>query len=288
MRNLKKKNHRAAGTGWRTYEHWRNSCNCGAWSWLFVTLIHDPKICDEGNRFFFNRVPILGVLRALLLWAPLTHKIQNFSCSPQNYKPKPGPEFPISLTLSCKQISVLSGMCTHGLQSRIFWQQLSPSASGVRCSQSPCSSPGPMGRAALGHSVPEVGAQGGTRPSWNPTGPKPMVGPGSAWSHQCSRACREQGPETQTVKVQLQTKLPSQSSTGQEPRESQEPGTKARESFSPPPVLKVLSPGIPYTLEASRSVQLFNQWLCVSLPFFQAWAEVSSHPGWSIHPPQLR
>lgn len=41
-------------------------------------------------------------------------------------------------------------------------KQLSLSGSGVRYSQSPRGSPGPVCRTALDHSTPEAGAQGGT------------------------------------------------------------------------------------------------------------------------------
>ena len=49
-------------------------------------------------------------------------------------------KFPIPrvfLSRLSKEISILSGMCTVGFRLAILWQQLSPSGSGVRCSQPP-------------------------------------------------------------------------------------------------------------------------------------------------------
>ena len=118
----------------------------------------------------------LGGMRALLLGALLSHKTQNFSCSPQNYKPKPHPEVPHflscpvwSLSQPLNQISTLSGMCACGSQSHHLLQQPSPSGPGVRCSQPPHSGPGPTCCTALDHSVLEAGGQRGTHPSMGPS-----------------------------------------------------------------------------------------------------------------------
>ena len=105
-------------------------------------------------------------------------------------------------------------------------QQLSPSGSGVRCSQSPCSSPRPLCHAALDHSVLEAGAQGGTCPSVGPClqekapihmGSKPLVGPASAWFHkhfclhgeqgQCPRMSKMQKPRERAC-TKLQSPVP--------------------------------------------------------------------------------
>ena len=89
------------------------------------------------------------------------------------------------------------------------------------------------------------------------------------------------------TQVHLQSKVPGQNSMNQE---SQEPAPSAKcqrakkASFSLPPVLKVLSSGIPCTLEASGSVLLFNQWWCLSLPLFLGMGRVSSHPGQASSP----
>ena len=127
--------------------------------------------------------------------------------------------FYLSLSWSHKQTPssadcVLMGfrvVTSIGFKVSIFLQQLSPSGSGVRCSQCPFSSPGPMCHAALDHSVPDTVAKIVTCPNVGPclqeqaskhVGPKPLVGPASAWFHKCSHIYGEQGQTPRVSKCQ--------------------------------------------------------------------------------------
>ena len=114
-----------------------------------------------------------------------------------------------------------------GFRVAISLQQLSLSGSGMRCSQSPCSRPGPC---AMLHWItvsrrPEL--REARVPAQDPAsrggllsmqGLSPM-GPASAWTHECSETCGEQGPETQSVQVDLCPKVPNTSALSQEPRQ---------------------------------------------------------------------
>ena len=53
---------------------------------LVALCAHDPKICVEGNMFLLIGFQFVG--------AESTPETQNFSCSPEDYKPKPPPEVP--------------------------------------------------------------------------------------------------------------------------------------------------------------------------------------------------
>ena len=123
-------------------------------------------------------VPIWGWLRALL-----SYKTQDF-CSSNITSQNNTQKFLLSLSVLLEFKPAMKtdlhplwkSTALVGDRVAIFSQQLSPSGSGVRCSQSPCRSPGPMCRAALDHSVPESGVQRGLCPSvklclqkWLPT-----------------------------------------------------------------------------------------------------------------------
>ena len=87
------------------------------------------------------------MLRALLLRASPPMR-PNTSLAPQKaISQNHAQKFPISisvlfwsLSLPCKQVSILSGRCTVRLRAAIFSQHSSLSGSGVHCSQASCSS----------------------------------------------------------------------------------------------------------------------------------------------------
>ena len=85
-------------------------------------------------------------LRALLLRVLLFHETQNSPCSPKVYKPKPFPEVPHFLICPSASHANRSPSSLQsalvGFRVSILSQQLSPSGSGVCCSQPPCSGSG--------------------------------------------------------------------------------------------------------------------------------------------------
>ena len=118
------------------------------------------------KQVFINRAPTLRAVRALQLWALLSHKTQKFSCSPKDHKPKPCLE--VLHFLICPSASHVNKSPSFlecalmGFRVVIFLEQLSSSGSGVCCSQFPCGSPGTMCCVTLVHSVLKSGAQEGT------------------------------------------------------------------------------------------------------------------------------
>ena len=170
-------------------------------------------------------------LRELLLWEPLSPTRPRISLAPQktDYKPEV-PHFlirPFRAYAGLTNRSPSSLECAFmGFRVAISLQQLSLSGSGMRCSQSPCSRPGPC---AMLHWItvsrrPEL--REARVPAQDPAsrggllsmqGLSPM-GPASAWTHECSETCGEQGPETQSVQVDLCPKVPNTSALSQEPR----------------------------------------------------------------------
>ena len=157
--------------------------------WLLGAIIWPNDLCWR-KQLFINRVPTLGVLRALLLWVLLSHETQNSFCSLKGYKPKPCPEvlhFLICPWASQANRSLSSLECALvSFRATIFLQVLSLSGSGGHNSRSLCSGPETMCCATLDHSDPEAATQGGTHPHVGPwlqscapihTGSKPLMGP---------------------------------------------------------------------------------------------------------------
>ena len=212
-----------------------------------VTLnSHDPKMCIEGNRF---------LLTGLQFWGGWGRSCSEPSSPTRPRAPLAPPkaisqkslhsEVPISLSVlkPVMQADLHPLWDVHSWlsESPSSWsKQLSLSGSGVHCSLSPRSGPGPVCLAALDHSTLGAGAQEGTclnlgpcTQEWasNSAGPKPQVH--LAWSEEHSLPHREQGPETQRVHVHLWPKVPSAISTYQQTRGSLH---KAEKWESPEPV----------------------------------------------------
>ena len=203
--------------------------------WPVVTLIHDPMISAEGNRFLLTRFQ---------LWRGWEHSCCNNPFSPQRpstslasqkiTSQNHAQKFPISWS-ACKQISTLSGMCTGGLQSHHLVVAAPSLRIWVQGSQSPCGSPGPVCPAALDQ-CPRGCSPARQCPSMGPALQEQAsnhLGPSICQSHEGSSPCREHGPETWSIQVYLQPKVSSQSSMSQEPRESQEPAPSAQKPESP-------------------------------------------------------
>ena len=152
----------------------------------------------------------MGVPRALLLRALLSHETQSLPCSPKAYKPKPCPEVPhilICPSASHANRSSPSLECTLvGFRVTIPSLWLSPPGSGVHCFQPLCSTSETMCCVTLSQKVEPREAH---VPAWDPASTselpssgvsKTLVGPASP-GPTSAPVLQGAGPEAQKAQV---------------------------------------------------------------------------------------
>ena len=214
--------------------------------WPLVTLIHDLKICVDGNRFLVTGFQWRGWGRGgaerTLALSPSLRQDSELLLLPKRLQAKTMPRSFLFPYLSFLELKLATQTDLHPLWNARVWVSELPSlcssslsGSGVHCSQFPCSRPGPRCCASLDQ-CPRGCSPARQCPSMGPALQEQAsnhLGPSICQSHEGSSPCREQGPETWSIQVYLQPKVSSQSSMSQEPRESQEPAPSAQKPESP-------------------------------------------------------